>query len=161
MNRNEPASCSIANLRDHPAFFDTAVERIWQTWFEQEGYPLTHIADQLDHDKGSDSPPFVLVAFQGSTFLGTATVAASARPDIQRCTPYLANVFVEQEHRCQGIGRALINQAVLRTFSLGIKRLYLTTRPENRTFYENGGWRSAGNPVGTEQLVVLAMTKAG
>lgn len=145
MVRHEPQGCSIADLRDCRLFFDTVAKRIWQTWFREAGYPLAHIEDQLERHMGSGAIPFVFVAFRSSAFLGTATIVTSVNLDSQPYTPSLIHVLVEEGHRRRGIGTALIDQAAERTFSLGLRQLYLTTARKTRRSTRG----SAGNPYKT------------
>jgi hypothetical protein len=76
---------TISDLRQFPEFFDIVAERIWQAWWKADGHPLDYISGRL-RENLSDTPiPFALVAHDGETFLGTASVIASdlaERPEI-------------------------------------------------------------------------------
>lgn len=68
---------TISDLRQFPEFFDIVAERIWQAWWKADGHPLDYISGRL-RENLSDTPiPFALVAHDGETFLGTASVIAS------------------------------------------------------------------------------------
>lgn len=162
MPHRERQPFSVADLRECPSFFNIIANRLWQVWWKEPGYPLEHITDRLEESLKSASFPFTLVAFRGSTFLGTASVAASDRPESPHYSPWIANVWVEEDCRYQGIGASLINQAARRTFALGVERLYLTTRPDKLIFYEKIGWHCIRKNLGSECLVVLTrMAEAG
>jgi len=148
-------SFSVAELRDSPAFLDVVADRLWRVWWKESGYPLEYIIDRLEESLKPEAFPFTLVAFRDSTFLGTASVVASHKPESQHYSPWIANVWVEENCRNRGVGSTLINQAARRTFSLGIERLYLTTRPDKRTFYEKNGWLCIRDSLGADRLVIL------
>jgi hypothetical protein len=38
---------TISDLRQRPEFFDTVADRIWQAWWQPNGYPLDHISTRL------------------------------------------------------------------------------------------------------------------
>ena len=54
-------------------------------------------------------------------------------------TPWLASVYVEVEHRRQGIGSALVRRVAKEAAALDVKALYLFT-PDQEHFYSTLGW---------------------
>jgi GNAT superfamily N-acetyltransferase len=72
--------------------------------------------------------------------LGSASLIAhdmDTRPDL---SPWLASVFVAEQHRGKGIGTALVRRVVQEAGMLGVANLYLFTTPDMYGFYARLGW---------------------
>jgi GNAT superfamily N-acetyltransferase len=146
---------TISDLRQQPEFFEPVADRVWQAWWQPNGYPLATIRGRLEENMQDAPIPLALVAHDGSTFLGTASVIASdldERPDL---TPWVAAVWVEERVRGQGIGAALVDAAAHASFSLGFARVYLCARARMTGFYERLGWTLIERRVGPHQLNVF------
>jgi GNAT superfamily N-acetyltransferase len=155
---------TISDLRQRPEFFDTVASRIWQAWWEADGYPLDHISGRLRENMKDTRIPFALVAHDGEAFLGTASVIASDLAERPQLTPWVAAVWVEEKARRHGIGAALVDRAAQDCFALGIGRAYLCARPRMSPFYEGLGWSVIERKIGPHQLSVFvrdAEPKAG
>ena len=146
---------TISDLRQFPEFFDIVAERIWQAWWKADGHPLDYISGRL-RENLSDTPiPFALVAHDGETFLGTASVIASDLAERPQFTPWVAAVWVAPRARRRGVGAALVNRAALDCFALGVSRAYLCARPQRSGYYERLGWTSIERDVGRHRMGVL------
>jgi N-acetylglutamate synthase-like GNAT family acetyltransferase len=146
---------TISDLRQRPEFFDTVAARIWQAWWEADGYPLDYISGRLRENMKATPIPFALVAHAGEAFLGTASVIASDLAERPQLTPWVAAVWVEPEARERGIGAALVDRATRGCFALGVSRTYLCARPRMSRFYEALGWTIIERKVGKHQLSVF------
>ena len=155
-----PLIFTISDLRQQPEFFGPVADRIWQAWWEPNGYPLAYITGRLKENLGDAPIPLALVAHNGSAFLGTASVIASdldERPDL---TPWVAAVWVEERARGHGVGAALVDAAVRASFALGFRRTYLCARARMTGFYERLGWTLIERRVGPHQLNVFSQEAA-
>ena len=146
---------TISDLRRRPEFFDTVAMRIWQAWWEADGTPLDHISGRLRQNMNARPIPFALVAHDGDTFLGTASVIASDLAERSQLTPWVAAVWVEPQARGCGVGAALVNRATQDCFALGVSRAYLCARPRLSRFYERLGWTIFERKVGSHRLSVF------
>ena len=72
--------------------------------------------------------------------MGTASLIACDEETRPHYTPWIAAVWVEPDHRGQGIGAALIEKAADFAFRGGAGRVYLLAGPHRRSFYEGLGW---------------------
>lgn len=101
---------TISDLRQRPDFCDTVADRIWRAWWQPHGHPLDHVTTRLRENLTATPIPFALVAHDGDTFLGTASVIAS---DLERplLTPWVAAVWVDEDARKRGVGAALVDRA--------------------------------------------------
>jgi GNAT superfamily N-acetyltransferase len=146
---------TISDLRQCPAFFDAVADRIWRAWWKADGHTLGYIAGRL-HENLEDTPiPFALVAHDGDTFLGMASVISSDLEERPQWTPWVAAVWVEPDARGRGIGSALVDRATKDCFALGTGRLYLCARPQRSSFYEGLGWTPIEENVGRHGLSVF------
>ena len=146
---------TISDLRQFPEFFDIVAERIWQAWWKADGHPLDYISGRLSENLSDTPIPFALVAHDGETFLGTASVIASDLAERPQFTPWVAAVWVDPRARRRGVGAALVNRAALDCFALGVSRAYLCARPQRSGYYERLGWTSIERDVGRHRMGVL------
>ena len=146
---------TISDLRQRPDFFDTVADRIWQAWWQAGGTPLDYISGRLRENLDAAPIPFALVAHDGGTFLGTASVITSDLAERPQLTPWVAAVWVERSARRRGIGSALINRASQDCLALGFKSRYLCARPQMTLFYQRLGWNLVEQGVGEYRLNVF------
>ncbi|HUN96158.1 MAG TPA: GNAT family N-acetyltransferase [Bradyrhizobium sp.] len=155
------ASFTISDLRQRPEFFDTVATRIWQAWWKDDGHPPGYIANRLRENIEITPIPFALVAHDGETFLGTASVIASDLAERPQLTPWVAAVWVEPQARQHGIGAALVDRATCDGFALGFDRLHLCARPQRTAYYERRGWAVIERGIGPRQMNVLVRQRNG
>lgn len=148
----------ISNLRDEPAFAGTVADRIWNAWWREQGHELAFIRGLVDDNLTADKIPLALVAHEGATFQGTASVIESDMEERPQLSPWVAAVWVDPEHRGKGLGAALVSAAANEAFARGFDPVYLCATPENTGFYEALGWQTVEEDVGG--LTVFALTKA-
>jgi len=150
-----PVPFAITDLRQCPQFFDTVAERIWREWWQAGGTPLDYISGRLRENMGTAPIPLALVAHDGETFLGTASVIASDLAERPQLTPWIAAVWVEEKARGHGVGAALVDRAAKDGFALGLDRIYLCARPRMTGFYERLGWTITERMVGPHRMSVF------
>jgi N-acetylglutamate synthase-like GNAT family acetyltransferase len=146
---------TISDLRQRPEFFDDVADRIWRAWWKADGHPLGYISGRLRENLDAEPIPFALVAHDGDTFLGTASVIAADLAERPQLTPWVAAVWVDDNARRRGIGAALVDRAARDCFALGITRAYLCARPQRSGFYEGLGWTAIERDVGPRQMTVF------
>jgi GNAT superfamily N-acetyltransferase len=146
---------TISDLRRQPQFFDTVADRIWQAWWQPNGFPREHIVTGLTANMADTPIPFALVAHEGERFLGTSSVIASDLEERPQLTPWVAAVWVDEHARGQGVGAALVNRATDDCFAIGEQRVYLCARARMAGFYEGLGWTMIERGVGPHQLDVF------
>ncbi|WP_342641744.1 GNAT family N-acetyltransferase [Rhodoligotrophos ferricapiens] len=130
----------ISDLRREPGFIDIVADRIWRSWWQPKGYPLAYIHGRLEENLGATPIPFALIAHHGAQFLGTVSVIASDMDERPAYSPRIAALWVDPEHRNQGIGAALVDAATRSAFAMGVERLYLCAVPGKSGYYERLGW---------------------
>jgi GNAT superfamily N-acetyltransferase len=150
-----PLPFTISDLRQRPAFFDTVADRIWQAWWKPDNHPFDLIAGHLRENMADTPIPLALVAHDGDSFLGTASVIPSDLAERPQLTPWIAAVWVEPQARQRGVGSALVNRAAQDCFALGFERAYLCARPQRSAFYEGLDWIPIERNVGPHRMIVF------
>lgn len=86
------SSYSVVDLRQRPEFAPSVADRVWRAWWKPKGHALAFIEGLVRQSLGSDPIPSALVAHDGATFLGTASVIASDLDVRPLYTPWVATV---------------------------------------------------------------------
>jgi len=150
---------AISDLRQRPEFFDRVADRIWSAWWKPRDFPLSHIRGLLEANMNAEAIPFALVAHEGATFLGTASVIASDLDEMPQYSPWVAAVWVDAAYRQRQVGRALVARAADEVFALGITRAYLCALPARRDFYRRQGWQPIHEDVGPRGMTVFVRSR--
>jgi GNAT superfamily N-acetyltransferase len=145
----------ITDLRHAPHFAPTLADRVWRAWWEPKGVPLSFIETLVQQNLTAEPIPFALVAHEGETFFGTASVIASDCEQRPEYTPWVAAVWVEPEHRGKGIGSALVRAAAGQAHALGFDPVHLCALPPMHGFYERLGFRLLEEGVTASGLAVF------
>jgi GNAT superfamily N-acetyltransferase len=131
----------IGYLADHPRWIRTIAE--WHTREWGDVPPLATVADRVAkfrHHLHRDRIPLTVVALDGDTLLGSASLVEEDFPGRADLKPWLASVFVSPEHRRRGVGSALVRHVVGCARELGVPELFLFTWNQEK-LYSGLGWR--------------------
>lgn len=145
------ASPCVVDLRERPECAPIIADRVWRAWWEPNGYTLAFVESLVQQNLNDEPIPFALVALDGDTFLGTASVIASDLDARPQYTPWVAALWVDPKHRSSGVGAALVRAGAEKARALGFDPAYLCALPPKHRFYERLGWR----------LVEAGVTDAG
>ncbi len=81
-----------------------------------------------------------LVAVEHNQLLGSVNLVENDLPVRSNLTPWLAQLYVFPESRCQGVGAALIEAAIEEARHLNRAKLYLYCSGTLPLYYERLGW---------------------
>jgi N-acetylglutamate synthase-like GNAT family acetyltransferase len=101
---------------------------MYKWWGEQDGWSVDRVNCYVKNCVAIDKIPQTIIAVTGDKIVGTCNLIMhdlDSRPDIY---PWLANLFVDEDYRLQGVATGLINQAIKQAKKLGLKELYLYTK---------------------------------
>jgi GNAT superfamily N-acetyltransferase len=146
---------TISDLRAVPHFAADIADRVWRAWWKPKGVPLEHIAGLVQENLGLSPLPLALVAHQGSTFIGTASVIACDMDERPDYAPWVAAVWVDPQFRRRGIGGEIVRHAARAALMTGVDSIYLCALPAKRTFYQGLGWSLHEQNVGDHRLDVF------
>lgn len=149
-------SIQITCLSEQPHFRGAVSDRIWKAWWRDEGYLLEQIDSRVRQSLGPETIPAALVATAGERFLGTVSLIDSDMDERPGYSPWIAALWVDPEHRRQGIGAALVQAAAARAFAAGFPTVYLCATPGNAPFYIPLGWQQIEEDVAGLNILSLS-----
>lgn len=121
---------------------DTAVTYFWKCWGNEDNFNFYRDCIVHSVDKNKALPKFYTVLNDKEIIASYALLTNDiiSRQDLY---PWLACLYVNQEHRNKGIAELLLNHGLEETHKRGFDRLYLSSDLEN--FYERKGWTHISN----------------
>jgi GNAT superfamily N-acetyltransferase len=131
----------IIELRKKDPLLDQAIQVFWQQWGSEENFKFYEDAILHSATTSSDIPRFY-VAVEGEKIIGTYAILRNDLNSRQDLCPWLACLYVTEEHRGKGIGEKLLDHGLRVAADKGYENLYLTTDIEN--YYEKYGWKNSG-----------------
>lgn len=121
-------SMQIDFLKNKPQF----VEDVVTCWHKEWSQDKSEVG--LDKQKNGilaksniGKVPFILVAFDGNIFLGSAALFENDLDIMPELSPWLAGVFVDEKFRGQGIASRLVERVFTEAKELGYDKIYLHT----------------------------------
>jgi GNAT superfamily N-acetyltransferase len=126
-------------LADRPEFRSTLAGwygREWPDLFDENFTPF----HELDSCLHRDQLNCTILALDGDTLLGAASLLTEDVLPLPECAPWLGTVVVDPALRGRGHGKKVVHAATKHARSLGIETLHLWT-PHHRGFYEKLGWQ--------------------
>lgn len=135
---------TIENLSDYPHWLETVAH--WHTdGFQRsrqqasaDGFSkrLTLLREQLSDDQ----IPFTYIAHRDDRLLGCISLVAYQRLGGMSPSYWIANVFVDEPFRCQGLSTNLLTVMEARAQAQSISELYLYAT-DQVNYYRNRGWQ--------------------
>lgn len=130
----------IAYLADYPQHIPTVAARTYGEWGHlNEGDSVERRITRFQSHTGRPGIPMTLIAFEGETLYGSASLVVNDLTSHPHLTPFMASVFVAPEYRRRGVATALVLQSIATIGQLGIETLYLITHDQQQ-LYKNLGW---------------------
>lgn len=147
----------IYELSQRIELFDEAVKVFWEQWGNEHNYKFYQDC-MLQSCKTSEEIPRFYIALLNESIIGTYAVIRNDLNSRQDLFPWLACLYVNPDHRGNGIGSQLLEHAILETFKKGYKKLYLTTDLEG--YYEKYGWTHITEAYGVSGGAIKVYEKA-
>ena len=153
---------NIVPLAEQPQHIDTLAHALHAEWHDFAPWQnVEKIRAYYARCLEGGSLPLAWLAVDGGRLLGSA---ALKRHDIAALPQYeywLGDVFVLPEARGRGVGRHLVEQALLEARRLGLPELYLYT-PDVQAVYAKYGWREIETrPHNGETVSVMRLVLDG
>lgn len=125
----------IFKLREHSEIAGKAAE-----WFHSKWkVPIEAYEESISECiKNKGKVPQWYVAVENNKILAGMGVIENDFHERKDLTPNICAVYVEKEHRCNGIAGVLLQNVYDDMEHFGIKTLYLIT--DHTSFYERYGW---------------------
>ena len=132
-------------LKNYPQFIPK-LANIWHEVLGKIWMPEIGIEEieSLYHEELKQDMPLTIIALCGEIPVGSCTLELSTgiRPDL---TPWLGDLVVDPKYQKQGIGKMLLDAALLKAQDLGFEKLYLFAfDPNLLDYYRRLGWKKIG-----------------
>ena len=128
---------NITELSEHPDLFESAVQYFWKCWGSDTNFIFYKNCMEHSMDNKKSIPKFYIVLNEKEIIASYALITNDliSRQDLM---PWFACLFVNEEHRNNGIAEQLLSHALQEARAKGFNQLYLSTDLIN--FYEKKGW---------------------
>ncbi|NOJ43410.1 GNAT family N-acetyltransferase [Bradyrhizobium australiense] len=138
---NEP-SLEIERLAAGSGLATTIASLQFKFWGPLTGYNSLEEYERFLCGAAPSGPlPAVLVARRGPRFLGSVNLLISEMKIRPALSPWMAQLFVTDDARSQGVGNALVDAAVTHAADLGFRRIHLYTSGTLPSYYAMLGWK--------------------
>lgn len=129
------SSYRIINLKELPEQKELAA-----AWFHEKwGIPTeTYLESMEESFKNKAAVPQWYIVMADEKIIGGAGIIENDFHERRDLTPNVCAVYVEEEHRRQGIAGELLHHICQEMHEQGIDTLYLVT--DHTSFYERYGW---------------------
>ena len=126
----------IVNLFDNMKYLNTVSSWIWNEW--EKDLSILYVEYTTKHSSQKNDIPQTFVALLDGKPVGTVALWRNDLRCRQDLYPWMACLYVQEEHRKRGIGTILQDFAIEQAKKLGYKSLYLFT--DLNGYYEKNGW---------------------
>ena len=131
----------ISTLKDKPHHLRPLAQWHHAEWsYLNPHRSLDARIEEMQEDLEGKVIPTTYVAEQDGELLGSASILADDRSSHPELSPWLASVYVAEDHRKKGIGSTLVKRVMQHAQENGVKRLYLYT-PDQAQLYAGLGWQ--------------------
>ena len=125
----------IMNLREKPQWKQKAAQWFHEKW----NVPVDAYLESIEESLNSENPVQQwYLAVKEEQIIGGLGVIENDFHDRKDLTPNVCAVYVEEEFRCRGIARKMLETVCRDMKEKGIDTLYLIT--DHDSFYERSGW---------------------
>jgi predicted N-acetyltransferase YhbS len=146
---------TISNLAHVPHFADSVADRGWNAWWTESEFSLRKYRAGLEPMLRGENIPLAFVAHRGQTYLGSVLLIENDLAQRANLSPWIAALWVDVEHRGQGIAESLMASVRTAAASLGIDKIYLCAEARISPYYLTRGWRQFEMDV--DELAVFEM----
>lgn len=146
----------IIELSHRLDLLNKGISYFWNCWGNDSNYQFYKNCIENSLDTKNALPKFYL-ALIDKEVVGSYALLTNDIISRQDLMPWLACLFVNEEHRKKGIAGQLIQHGLLETSNKGFERLYLSTHLN--AFYEKTGWKHIANGYHTDDSEIKIYEK--
>ncbi len=126
----------IYSLEHKKEFIDIVTKWRLEEWGKDTTFE--YIKYHITHSSQKGRVPMTFVALLNDEPVGTVAIWTNDLPARQDLYPWLASLFVVEEHRNKGIGQKLQQKVIDTLIELQYKEVFLYT--DHINYYERFGW---------------------
>ncbi len=143
-------------LKNHPKQIPT-LAKIWREGIGKVWMPEYSLKEcqKLYHEELNQDFPLTFAALHSGEVVDSCTLLLeeSFRPNQG---PWIGDLVVSKSFQNQGIGKMLLDRAILKAKNLGFAKIYLFTFDSNiPTYYEKFGWQIVENYIYNYKPVIV------
>jgi len=132
---------TVINVREHPEYQDRAIAYFQSKWASEASKKVYE--DCISRSIVTKSPlPIWYLLTDGEKIAGCAGLITNDFISCMDLWPWLCALYIEEDHRGQGLGGLLIEQIKRDTAKAGFDSLYLCT--DHVGYYEKYGFSYVG-----------------
>ncbi len=149
----------ILELSEKPALIEEAIDYFWTCWGSESNH-IFYKDCMLNSMKNDVLLPKFYIALIDNKIIGSYALLTNDIISRQDLMPWFACLFIDEEHRNQGLAAELLNHGLQQANSKGYKHLYLSTDLEG--YYEKKGWHHMceGYGVGGDEFKIYTKETA-
>jgi GNAT superfamily N-acetyltransferase len=136
MESKKEERLEIVDLHRKRELIEVVTKWTWREWGTADNYDF--FKDLVQKSLNKDDIPQTFVALINNQPVGTVSLLKNDLKSRQDLSPWLASLYIAEEYRGRGIGRALQDFVMERAKSLGYRELYLFTRHSH--YYKKNNW---------------------
>lgn len=122
----------LSELPEAAGFCSSYIESWWE-------YSHSDAARIVNSCLAGESMPFILLAVEGKTVMGTIMAAKGNEDVSEKYSPWLLMLFVKEEFRNKKLGTRLVEESCKRLKELGHSAVYINTSTAEG-FFKKLGW---------------------
>ena len=136
----------IKNLKDNQQYLEEVNHWLYSQWghHDEDNDEKDWLKAKKEKLDNNQLLPIRFVALEDGQPVGTASIVKHDMKTHTELEPWMADVYVKEEKRNQGIGSKLVNKIIKEAQQQKFSTLYLFT-PDKKSFYEGLGWNSFFN----------------
>ncbi len=127
----------IIELSERPEFLERGVNYFWKCWGSDSNFKFYQDCIENSLDKSNLLPKFYIV-IEKEKIIGSYALLTNDIISRQDLMPWFACLYVNEEHRKQGIAKKLLDHGLNEAKLKGFDKLFLST--DLVDFYEKKGW---------------------
>ncbi len=129
----------IKYLADSEEHIPTVINWLYRQWGHNYKYGKQVWTKRVNNRLRKMEIPTTFVAFENEKAIGTASLIEHDMDTRDDLTPWLADVYVQKDHRGKNVATRLVKRVIKEAEKIGITKLYLYTR-EAEGLYKKLGW---------------------
>lgn len=131
----------IFNLTDHPKFILPITGWLYSEFIQdlRRGISLEDVTKAL-HNRQKDKLPMTYIGVINAECIGTISLVANDLRERSDLTPWLAALYIRDDHRRQGYAQELIYKVIETAAGMMYRKLYLRTETA-AGYYQKLGWQ--------------------